>query len=32
MKKITKKSNFFMISCNIVIFTPAWASQETKIQ
>lgn len=29
-KRLLKRAIFFMISCNIVIFTPAWASQETK--
>ena len=29
-KKLIKRANFFMISCNMVVFTPTWASQETK--
>lgn len=29
-KRLLKRAIFFMISCNIVIFTPTWASQETK--
>ena len=29
-KKLIKRAIFFMISCNMVVFTPAWASQETK--
>ena len=29
-KKLIKRAIFFMISCNMVVFTPTWASQETK--
>ena len=29
-KKLIKRAIFFMISCNMVVFTPTWASQEIK--
>lgn len=29
-KKLIERAIFFMISCNMVVFTPTWASQETK--
>lgn len=29
-KRLLKRAIFFMISCNMVVFTPTWASQETK--
>ena len=29
-KKLIKRAIFFMISCNMAVFTPTWASQETK--
>ena len=29
-KKLIKRAIFFMISCNMVVFTPTWASQEVK--
>ena len=29
-KKLIKRAIFFMISCNMVVFIPTWASQETK--
>lgn len=29
-KQIIKRAIFFMISCNMVVFTPTWASQEIK--
>ncbi|STY70996.1 P.93 [Megamonas hypermegale] len=29
-KKLIKRVIFFMISCNMVVFTPTWASQEIK--
>ena len=29
-KRLLKRAIFFMISCNMVVFTPTWASQEIK--